>query len=155
MFSKILVPLDGSSLSEKALDPAVEMASKNDSEIILLEAVQDSLVAVPEARYHVPPKEVYRSAVMSMQYLRNIASRLRMEGIRVRCHVLEGDPCSSILSYAHNEDVDVIVMSTHGRSGLSRMVMGSVASKVATTTHRPVVLVKDFHSALQVREHAA
>jgi nucleotide-binding universal stress UspA family protein len=155
MFSKILVPLDGSSLSEKALDPAVEMASKNDSEIILLEAVQDSLAAVPEARYHVPPKEVYRSAVMSMQYLRSIATPLRMKGIRVRCHVQEGDPCSSILSYAHREDVDVIVMSTHGRSGLSRMVMGSVASKVATTTHRPVVLVKAHQFTVQEHERAA
>ena len=155
MFSKILVPLDGSSLSEKALDPAVEMASKNDSEIILLEAVQDSLAAVPEARYHVPPKEVYRSAVMSMKYLQSIATRLRMKGNRVRCHVQEGDPCSSILSYAHREDVDVIVMSTHGRSGISRMVMGSVASKVAITTHRPVVLVKAHHFAVQEHEHAA
>src|SRR5512143_2310453 len=137
MFSKILVPLDGSSLSEKALDPAVDMASKNDSEIILLEAVQDSLAAVPEARYHVPPKEIYRSAIMSMKYLRNIATRLRMEGIKVRCHVSEGEPCSAILSYAHHADVDIIVMSTHGRSGISRMIMGSVASKVAITTHRP------------------
>jgi nucleotide-binding universal stress UspA family protein len=51
--------------------------------------------------------------------------------------------------------VDVIVMSTHGRSGISRMVMGSVASKVATTTHRPVVLVKDHHSAAQTHERAA
>ena len=155
MFSKILVPLDGSSLSEKALDPAVEMAGKDDCEIILLEAVQDSLAAVPEARYHVSPKEIYRSAVVSMKYLRNIATRLRMEGIRVRWHVLEGDATSAILSYAHNENVDVIVMSTHGRSGISRMVMGSVAAKVAITTHRPVVLVKDHRSALQEHEHAA
>jgi nucleotide-binding universal stress UspA family protein len=155
MFTKILVPLDGSSLAERALDPAVEMAGKDDSEIILLEAVQDSLAAVPEARYLVPPKEIYRSAVVSMKYLRDIATRLRMEGIRVRWHVLEGDPTSAILSYAHHEDVDVIVMSTHGRSGLSRMVMGSVAAKVSTTTHRPVVLVKDHHSAVQEHQHAA
>jgi nucleotide-binding universal stress UspA family protein len=69
--------------------------------------------------------------------------------------VQEGDPCSSILSYAHREDVDVIVMSTHGRSGLSRMVMGSVASKVATTTHRPVVLVKAHQFTVQEHERAA
>ena len=155
MFSKILVPLDGSSLSEKALDPAVEMAGKEDTEIILLEAVQDSLAAVPEARYLVPPKEIYRSAVVSMKYLREIAARMRTEGVRVRWHVLEGDPTSAILSYAHHEDVDVIVMSTHGRSGLTRMVMGSVAAKVSITTHRPVVLVKARHSDVQEHEHAA
>jgi nucleotide-binding universal stress UspA family protein len=155
MYSKILVPLDGSPLAERALEPALEMARTSDSEIILLEAVQDSLAAVPEARYHVPLMETYRSAVVSMKYLRDIAGRLRAQVRKVRWHVEEGDPIDAILSFAHHENVDVIVMGTHGRSGLSRVVMGSVAEKVAVTTHRPVVLVKPDRSTLHVQQQAA
>ena len=155
MYSKILVPLDGSPLAERALEPALEMARTTGSEIILLEAVQDSLAAVPEARYHVPLKETYRSAILSMKYLQNIASRLRPHVKKVRWHVEEGDPTDAILSFAHNENVDLIVMGTHGRTGLSRVVMGSVAEKVTVTTHRPVVLVKPDRSTFHVRQEAA
>jgi nucleotide-binding universal stress UspA family protein len=155
MYSKILVPLDGSNLAERALEPALEMARTPDSEIILLEAVQDSLAAVPEARYHVPPRETYRSAIVSMKYLRDIAGRLRARTQKVRWHVEEADPVDAILSFAHHEDVDIIVMGTHGRTGLSRMLMGSVAEKVAVTTHRPVVLVKPDRSTLHVHQKAA
>lgn len=155
MYSKILVPLDGSHLAERAIAPALEMARSTDAEIILLEAVQDSLAAVPEAHYHVPPKETYRSAISSMKYLREIAARLRPEVRKVRWHVEEGDPIDAILSFAHNQDVDIIVMGTHGRTGLSRVVMGSVAEKVAVTTHRPVVLVKPDRSTVHVQQHAA
>jgi len=155
MYSNILVPLDGSHLAERALEPALEMARLTDAEIILLEAVQDSLAPVPEARYNVPPRETYRSAITSMKYLRDIAGRLRPEVRKVRWHVEEGDPIDAILSFAHNQDVDVIVMCTHGRSGLLRVVMGSVAEKVALTTHRPVMLVKPDRSTAHVGQHAA
>jgi len=155
MYSKILVPLDGSPLAERALEPALEMARTPDTEIILLEAVQDSLAAVPEARYPVPVREAYRSAIVSMKYLRDVASRLRAQAKKIRWHVEEGDPIDAILSFAHNENVDVIVMGTHGRTGLSRVVMGSVAEKVAVTTHRPVVLVKPDRSTLHVQRNAA
>jgi nucleotide-binding universal stress UspA family protein len=155
MYTKILVPLDGSPLAERALEPALEMARAVGSEIILLEAVQDSLAAVPEARYHVPPREAYRSAILSMKYLQSIASRLRLHVGKVRWHVEEGDPIDTILSFAHNENVDLIVMGTHGRTGLSRVMMGSVAEKVSVTTHRPVVLVKPDRSTLHLQQHAA
>ena len=155
MYSKILVPLDGSHLAERALEPALEMARSTDAEIILLEAVQDSLAAVPEARYLVPPKEAYRSAITSMKYLREIAGRLRPEVKKVRWHVEEGDPIDVILSFAHRQDVDVIVISTHGRTGISWLVKGSRAEKVAMTTHRPVMLVKPDRLTVHVREHAA
>ena len=155
MYSKILVPLDGSQLAECAIGPALDMARATDAEIILLEAVQDSLAPVPEAHYLVPPKDTYRSAITSMKYLREIAARLRPEAGRVRWHVEEGDPIDVILSFAHKQDVDVIVISTHGRTGLSWLVKGSRAEKVAMTTHRPVMLVKPDRLTVHVREHAA
>lgn len=155
MYSKILVPLDGSQLAERALEPALEIARATDAEIILLEAVQDSLAPVPEARYHVPAREAYRSAITSMKYLREIAARLRPEARKVRWHVEEGDPIDVILSFAHRQDVDVIVISTHGRTGLSWLVKGSRAEKVALTTHRPVMLVKPDRSTAHEEQHAA
>lgn len=155
MYSKILVPLDGSQLAERAIEPALEMARSTDAEIILLEAVQDSLAAVPEAHYRVPPRETYRSAITSMKYLREIAGRLRPEVRKVRWHVEEGDPIDAILSTAHQQDVDVIVICTHGRTGLSRLVRGSIAEKVAVTTHRPVMLVKPDRPTVHAQRHAA
>lgn len=142
MYSKILVPLDGSPLAEAALGHACELARGTDAEIILLEAAQDGLAAVPEARVHATPAEVYGAAIRGMKYLREVADRLRRQGNRVRCGVLEGEPASAILSFAHRENVDLIVMGTHRRSGLARAMRGSVAETVAIATHRPVVLVK-------------
>ncbi len=142
MYSKILVPLDGSSFSERALEHAAELARGTGAEIILLEAVQDSLAAVPEARYHAPASQVYACAVRGRKYLEDIAGRLRRDGMKVRCDVFEGDPKDAILTLAHREDVDVIVMSTHGHAGLQRSVMGCLAEKIAVTTRRPVLFVK-------------
>src|SRR5512139_1969609 len=155
MYSKILVPLDGSHLAERAIEPALEIARATDAEIILLEAVQDSLAPVPEAHYNVPAKETYRSAITTMKYLREVAARLRPEVRKVRWHVEEGDPIDVILSFAHNADVDVIVISTHGRTGLSWLVKGSRAEKVAMTTHRPVMLVKPDRSTVHEGRRAA
>lgn len=142
MYSKILVPLDGSPLAEAALRHAAELARGTGAEILLLEVAQDGLAAVPEARVHATPVEVYGGAIRGMKYLRKVADRLRRGGITVRCGVLEGDPASAILSFAHRENVDLIVMGTHRRSGIARAMHGSVAEAVAITTRRPVVLVK-------------
>lgn len=142
MYSKILVPLDGSSFSEAALEHASQLARGTGAEIILLEAVQDSLAAVPEARYRAPVRQVYGSALRGRRYLEEVARRLRGAGMRVRCDVLEGDPKDAILSFAHREDVDVIVMSTHAHAGITRKVMGCLAEKLAAATRRPILFVK-------------
>lgn len=142
MYSKILVPLDGSPLSEKALEHAAELAQGTDAEIILLEAVQDSLAAVPEARYRVPVRQVYSGALRGIKYLEEVAARMRREGWKVRCDVLEGDPREAILAFARREKVDLIVMSTHGHAGLKRKVLGCLAEKLAFVTNAPVMLVK-------------
>jgi nucleotide-binding universal stress UspA family protein len=155
MYSKILVPLDGSKLAERALETALEMARTTDAEIVLLEAVQDSLAPVPEAHWNVPARETYRSAITSMKYLQGVAARMRPHVRKVRWHVEEGDPIDAILSFAHHQDVDLIVMGTHGRTGILRVVMGSVAEKVSLTTHRPVVLVKPDRTSVHVQRHAA
>jgi nucleotide-binding universal stress UspA family protein len=155
MFSRILVPLDGSAFAETALRHAVELARGTGAAIILVNAAQDSLAAVPEARVNVPSRQVYASAIRGMMYLQNVAVRLRRDVGRVHCDVEEGDPASAILSCARKENVDVIVMGTHRRTGLSRMFKGSVAGAVAVGTSRPVILVKGDAPAHQLQELAA
>jgi nucleotide-binding universal stress UspA family protein len=142
MYGKILTPLDGSSFSESALSHAVEIARSTGAELLLLRVVQDPLAAVPEAAVGAKPRAIYKRAISAYRYLQGLTARLGGEGIKIRTKVLEGDPAATILCYAHRENVDAIVMGTHGRSGLSRMFWGSVAEKVALTTRRPVVLVK-------------
>lgn len=145
MYSKILVPLDGSPLAEAALDHALDLSHATGARIILVSAAQDSLAAVPEARVHATTREVYARAIRRMTYLQAVAARLRREGEKVQYNVLEGDPASAILSCAHRENVDLIVMGTHRRypfSWFSRMMKGSVAGSVAAASNRPVILVK-------------
>jgi nucleotide-binding universal stress UspA family protein len=142
MYGRILTPLDGTNLAEAALPHAVEIARATGAELLLLRVVQDPLAAVPEAAVGVKPRAIYKRAISAYRYLQGLSVRLGGEGVRIHTKVLEGDPAGTILCYAHRENVDVIVMGTHGRSGLSRMFWGSVAERVALTTRRPVVLVK-------------
>jgi nucleotide-binding universal stress UspA family protein len=142
MYSKILVPLDGSALAERAVNHSVEIARGTGAEIILLRVVQGPLSMVPEAGLSEELKSVQEVATHAAAYLSVIASRLSKEGVKVRTQVLEGAADGAILGFAHDENVDILVMSTHGRTGLSKALMGSVAEKVMLTTKRPVLLVK-------------
>ena len=155
MYSKILVPLDGSRLAEAAIGHALELAHGNGAEIVLVNAAQDSLAAVPEARINVSSLQVYAGAIRGMMYLQEVANRIRRCGTRVQCDVLEGEPAPAILSCARKENVDVIVMGTHRRTGLSRMFKGSVAETVASEANRPVILVKEGVEAGEALAKAA
>lgn len=142
MYKKILVPLDGSALAERAINHAAEIARGAGAELILLEVVQVPLAKTPEAGLTEEIKSIQEIAAQSKIYLNMLAARVGKEGIKVRTVVMEGAADGAILGFAHNEDVDIIVMSTHGRTGLSKALMGSVAEKVMLTTKRPVMLVK-------------
>lgn len=142
MFSRILVPLDGTPFAETALEHAVDLARGTGARIILVNAAQDSLAAVPEARVNVPSRQVYASAIRGMMYLQKVAVRLRPDVGSVECDVLEGEPAAAILACARREHADLIVMGTHRRTRLGRLFKGSVAVDVAAGTNRPVILVK-------------
>ncbi len=142
MYTKILVPLDGSALAERAIVQAEEIAKAAGAELILAQVVQAPLGQTPEAGTAGEVEAFRETAAQARAYLAMIATRVSGAGVKVRFEVLEGAPAAGILALAHNEDVDMIVMSTHGRSGISKLVMGSVAEKVMLTTKRPVLLVK-------------
>lgn len=142
MYTKILVPLDGSALAERALTHAEKIAKGTGAELILMQVIGIPLADAPEVG---PAEEekVFKADVDSARtYLESIGERLRQGGLPVRSVVAQGAADSEILGFAHRENVDILVMSTHGRSGLSKLLMGSVAQKVMLTTKRPVMLVK-------------
>jgi len=142
MYEKILVPLDGSALGERAIRHAQEVARGSRAEILLLQAVNFPLPVVPEAILAPDGKWLDEAKKEAARYLDGIAAPLRKEGMRVRTILDERLPGDAILHVAAREGVDLIVMSTHGRGGLGRILMGSVAERVFHATSRPVMLVK-------------
>ncbi len=148
MYAKILVPLDGSALAERAVGHAIEVAKGTGATIHLIQAVHSPMAGAPEAGQTEENRIVLEEASAADAYLKAIAEKVKAEGVGVRVAVIEAPADTAILGYAHREDVDVIVMSTHGRSGVGRLLMGSVAEKVMLTTKRPVMLVKPEKSYL-------
>ena len=142
MFKKILLPLDGSAMSERAIDPAEEMAKGSGAEVLLIKVVPSPLGKAPEAGQAEESKAFAESVNRSKAYLEKIAFRLGGKSVKSRILVPSGEPHAEILSAAHKEDVDCIVMSTHGGTALARALLGRTAEKVVYTTKRPVFLVK-------------
>lgn len=142
--SKILVPLDGSHLAEAVLPYVRLAAEKEDTEIVLLQTVSP---VHESGAMSLPVSEISQSATQFVSeaaqlYLNEVAKALRDEGFRATVVVGTGSPAEQITNYARGNNVDIIAMSTHGRTGLSRVIMGSVAGTVLRTAGRPILLVQ-------------
>lgn len=142
MFNKILVPLDGSALAERAIDQIEKMSKGSVGEVLLLKVVPSPLGKAPESGQAEESNAFVDSVNRSKAYLDRIAARLGAISVKSRILIPSGEPHAEILAAAHKEDVDCIVMSTHGGTALARALLGSTAEKVVYTTKRPVFLVK-------------
>lgn len=144
-YKKIVVPVDGSGWSEMALPHAARIAKNNDAEVILLRIYhsrsaeyQDSMAAANQNEEFIDQE--YESAKQRLITNRN---DLRAQGVKVRGHITYGrNPAHNICRYVENEGADLVVMSTHGRTGLARFVFGSVAQKVMQGLSVPVLLIR-------------
>lgn len=135
----ILVPLDGSALAERALDTATEIARDNPAAtLVLLRAAE--AITLPGA----DPTEAQIAAVQEAEtYLEGVARRLGEQGVKqVQTSVWYGPPAPAIVEAARVRNADLIVMSTHGRSGLGRLILGSVAESVLRGTRTPILLIR-------------
>jgi nucleotide-binding universal stress UspA family protein len=146
MFSKILVPLDGSQLAERALAPAFSIAKQFASEVVLLRVSVPEMASVglqAAAPYHYEPGHAgLRQAEQEADaYLEGIKIRWLGSGVRTNAETLWGTPPEMIVAAANELGVDLVVMSTHGRSGVERLIYGSVAEAVIRGVHMPVLLV--------------
>lgn len=145
MYQEIILPLDGSLLAEKAIPYAVELAKKFGSRITLLSVIEPVVVysqpgvVGPVVNVAV---EMDQEIVAMRDYLTKIEESLQAEGISTRKVIKQGDAATQICDYAKEVSADLIVMSTHGRSGLKRWVYGSVADKVLRGADIPVLLIR-------------
>ena len=140
MYKHLLVPLDRSDLAEQALPHAAELAQAMKARITLVVVVpvlDPETVAAAGAAYN------WQAEVADdHQYLQGLCARLHDSGVPCAAEVLNGDIGDAIVSYADEHDCDLIVMSTHGRSGLGRWIYGSIADRVLTHTQVPLLLVR-------------
>jgi nucleotide-binding universal stress UspA family protein len=145
MLQKVLVPLDGSQLSELALSYLREILPPG-GHVLLLSAVDLPLQMQPGYEVAVVPSidtigSIDQSRQVTQLYLRNRAQELRDAGYTVDTIVEVGYPEEFIIRHAREQNVDAIVMSTHGRSGLGRMLFGSVTQRVLNAMPCPVFVV--------------
>lgn len=153
MYTRILVPLDGSRFAEQALPHALNIAAAGPVEIYLLSVaplLDDQASSVVEMY----PVYVYRDYAMDhtseteriklglQDYLDQVKRGINAAGHQVVSAIRLGQPAEEIITYAGENDCELIVMSTHGRSGIGRWVYGSVADKVLRGSTTPVLLVR-------------
>lgn len=153
MFSKILVPLDGSALAEKALPFATDMAKAHGAAVVLLRVIHPLFLEEPvtEAEQTIIEKEKERAG----KYLTAVAKKLKAEGVEARADVGDGEVANVILNTAKAEDCDLICMTTHGYSGMERFIWGSVADKVAKAANVPLLLIRAIPVAISAMEAEA
>ncbi len=142
MYKRMLVPLDGSELAEVVLTYAKELAGRLDLEVILL------YVGSSDMHEFTPMHRAYIERAADIVRRQSIAVQKRTgiqpgaKPIKVRGEMTEGHPPDEILRYTEENDVDLILMATHGRSGIRRWAMGSVADKVLRASKVPIWLVR-------------
>jgi nucleotide-binding universal stress UspA family protein len=143
-YKKILVPLDGSGWAGRVIPDAVDIARSNESELILLH------IYTPPAREYTDQialagqgDQIETAREQAENYLIGLRTELRSEHLEVRTHIIEGVGVARLIcDFVRSEGIDLIMMSTHGRSGLARLLFGSVAREVMECSDVPVMLIQ-------------
>jgi nucleotide-binding universal stress UspA family protein len=149
MFKRILVPTDFSAPSDAALEYARSVATRFGASLHLLHVVEDPYRAVYSAEVYVPEIEGLREEILG-NALGRLHDRLTPQDVSqldATTDAVIGTPAWSIVEYAGGRDIDLIVMGTHGRSGMSHLLMGSVAEQVVRTAPCPVLTVRQANKA--------
>ncbi|HKI31043.1 MAG TPA: universal stress protein [Gemmataceae bacterium] len=142
---RILVPTDFSKHSHNALNYAVAFADKFGAELYLLHVVQDLALFIPEAVSVAPPvaPAVEQMTAAVHEALQRIVRENDLGRFTVHCDVREGTPFYEIIQYAKESDIDLIIMGTHGHTGLVHVLLGSVTEKVVRKSPCPVLTIRD------------
>ena len=142
--AKLLVPTDFSEDSEQAARYAVELAKRFQAEIHCIHVVDIPADLLSTSAYYMTgPSEGFLDQIReeSKKNLEAFAKK-NLEGVGVRTAFLEGSPFVEIIRYARNQEIDLVVIATHGRTGLRHVLFGSVAEKVVRKAPCPVLVVK-------------
>ena len=141
MYKKILVPLDGSELAEKVLPYAIQLTSRFQAETILLHVFG----AGESQSFDMSKAYIEHTTEMFSGQLQKIIPRSKLSTgkvpILIKSEVIAGDVASSILKYAEESKIDLIIMSKHGHSGIGHWLMGSIAHKVFSVSRIPILII--------------
>jgi len=154
MYEKILVPLDGSELAEVALPYAEELAARLGSEIRLTTVLTADGELAEGQYYHLHQFYIQQMSEATKRRAERYVEKPEGKEIKVKSAILIGHPAEKIVDFADKEDIGLIVMATHGRSGIKRWALGSVADKLLRATTRPVALIRAKGARPDLREKA-
>jgi nucleotide-binding universal stress UspA family protein len=140
---RILVPLDGSPMAEKILPVVTSVARALGAELVLFQVPIAHVSGWMTGEWYLPVQGVLETAEEDAEaYLSGVADRLAQEGLEVSRATAIGSVANCIIEYAEANRVDLVAMSTHGRTGLARWALGSVADRVLRAGSTPILLVR-------------
>ena len=145
--SRVVVPLDGSPLAETALPYAAELATKLSLELGLVRVINTGgpyTAWLDDAKFVKVLPEIKEEA---SEYLQQVTARLAKQGLNAHSRVLEGSPAREVLDFAHDTPQDMVVITSHGRSGFTRWWLGSVAETLVRASGDPVLIIPSRQSA--------
>jgi nucleotide-binding universal stress UspA family protein len=153
MFNKILVPLDGSRFGSRAIKYAEEIAHRFGSKMYLVQVIKPAVpmtgsavvgpgedIAAAKTAVQIAQDEDKRNAAKAKRYLQRKSREIRQHQVVSSHIVLVGKPASSITGFAQQNKIDLIVMTSHGKGGLKRAILGSVADEVMRESGKPVLV---------------
>jgi nucleotide-binding universal stress UspA family protein len=154
MFNKILVCLDGSELAEQIIPFVIEQANCFHSKVVLVHTVHEPVILSPDipGSPGVPIEmpgaagRLQKEQDEAYDYLEKAAVAFRENGLETESVVLEGVAGEAIVSYANNNNIDLIAVATHGRTGLRRAVLGSVTDYILRESGLPVLVIRPKES---------
>ena len=148
MYKKIVVPLDGSKLAECVL-PHLETVLKGceSPEVVLVQAVEPYSIPYGREVGHFQTLEQVKEfethqKTDAEKYLKIIAARLGKAGVNVRAEVIYGKAIEALTGYINGNEVDLVIMATHGRSGISRRIWGGVADHILRSVCTPILMIR-------------
>jgi len=154
MFKRLLVPLDGSRFASRALPYAAALAERFGAEVILIQVIKHATPVIDagatvgvalggsEIAVQAALDADKRNTARARRYLSAKVQAIESRHMRSSYRVLTGDVARSIMEFSEKESIDLVVMTTHGKSGLRRAVMGSVADAVIRQSGKPVLVIR-------------
>lgn len=144
MYGTIMLPVDGSEVSNHAAEQGLMLAKALGSSVIFQYVVDISIVTLPDAELGISNIEAIRKSFTEQgnKVIASFSSSAREMGVGFEALITEGDVHDEILKTAEEKGAELIVMGTHGRRGLNRLLLGSVAESVTKRAHCPVLLIR-------------
>jgi len=141
MIERVLIPVDFSDTASAAAEYGCELAARLGANVTLLHVYSSGIISTPDAVFAPTPEEQRAIAHAARAHLRSMAEKLACDGVAIECIAVEGVAADSIREIAEREHVDLIVMGTHGRRGVSQLLLGSVAEYLMRHAPCPVLTI--------------